>query len=400
MKPWTSYWQDGMVAAVTGIVPASNTDIVMSADRLTAYRTLTANGTHVMALSTQSGLYSSYVEIKTSFATANDVVVGIANRNVNNNIAVGTDAAGNSIGWTYNGAVFMGGTSVNPNAPTYVSGDVLAILINGQTEQIWFRNVTQNIGWNGPWDLRSLGRPPYYLAVSITAVGEYATATFYPPFVGSLPTGNAPGVQNWNAEALFSEQPVKVLDFDAVIADGNYSSTGINNLVQMWFSYIKWGDATVDPQWNLHLTDWDMQDPTGDEDDWPIFSITITASAEPADNYLWAAWDFGTPFVFSRFHITTTTANYISNIPIPPPQGTAPNLGEGHILTLSSSCSTTANFSWTNGRVFGTENVLVWAPIETATWPPSVLGIVQPNIPANVIQSGRMGPPIGPPLGS
>ena len=384
MRPWTSYFKDSLTAA----------DIVMSVDKLTAIREYTNLGTFVMAQSTISGLRNSYVEVKITF-TQPGSLIGITNGRAPTGDPSSEPgylgATNDSIGLSSDGTVALNNKQIG-TGPAYANGDVVAIAINGGAQTVSFRNVTQNTGWFGLFPIFPLGLPPYHLGVSMRNVGDNGVANFYGPFTGTPPTGYL----NWNPEALFSEQPVKVLDFDAVIADGNYSSTDVNDLEPMPFSYIRWGDANLDAQNNLRFTDWVLQD--DDDADWPLLSLTEQATAAPANNYIWGQWDGGPIFLIIRFHFFDTNPVNISNIPIPPPTATAPNLGEGHVLALFVSCDTTANFTFTNGRVFGTENVLVWEPIEYATFPPSAPGIVQPVIPSNIIQGGSWGPPIGPPL--
>jgi hypothetical protein len=401
VKPWDSYFQDGMAGAVTGIIPRSAADVTMSADRLTAFRALTnLAATYVAAIATQSGLYNCYAEVTVN-AAAGNMGIGICNRRVTTGDPSGSGYPGNdnnSIGWGMDSTVRIGGVTIATTSTNIVAGNTVAIAVNGPQRTIQFRNVTQSSAWFGPYSIVPLGPPPYYLDLGIQTVGDNAKANFFGPFLGTPPPGPPPGFLNWNPEALSSEQPVKVLDFEAVIADGSYSSTNVNDLVAMPFSYIRWGDADLDAKANLRFTDWVLQG--DDDDDWPLLSVTITATAAPGDNYIWGQWDGGSTFLIIRFRITATGDFTVSNIPIPPPQVTAPNLGEGHVLALFISCDNPATFSWKNGRVFGTENALVWTPIEYATFPPSALGIAQPIILANVIQTGRMGPPIGPPLGS
>ena len=384
MRPWTSYFKDSLSAP----------DIVMSADKLTAVRAYTTGvpgANPVMAQSTISGLRNCYVEVTMRIAVHHGGV-GITNGNDNINVTMYPGQTNNGIGITTDGVVLINSLQVG-TGPAYNNGDVIAITVNGGNQTVQFRNVTQNSAWFGPFSIFQLGPPPYHLGIAFVAVNENATANFYGPFLGPVPAGFV----NWNPEALFSEQPVKVLDFDAVIADGNYSSTNVNDVERMPFSYIRWGDANIDANQNLRFTDWVIQD--DDDSDWPLLSITEQATAAPANNYIWGQWDGQQPiFLIIRFHFFDTNPVHISNVPIPPPTATAPNLGEGHTLALYVSCDTTANFTFTNGRVFGTENVLVWSPIEYATFPPSVIGTVQPVISPNVIQGGSWGPPIGPPL--
>jgi hypothetical protein len=366
----------------------------MTANRLIATRAYSAISGPVIALSTKSDLRNAYAEVQVSFASAVGFAVGVANRFINTSGALGSDS--NGIGLAPGGAVTTSNIQIG-TGPTYVSGNVIAIAVNAAAGTIQFRNVTTSSAWFGPFPLAGLGPtcPPYFLASSLVTVGDFAAANFYGPFQGTVPAG----FLNWNPEALFSEQPVKVLDFEAVIADGNYSSTNVNDLVAMPFSFIRWGDANLNAANNLRFTDWVMQeDPDQGDEDWPLLSITETPTTVPADNYIWGSWDGGPNFLIIRFRFTVTGDVNISNIPVPPPTAPAPNVGEGHVLALFISCDTTANFTWKNGRIFGTENVLVWAPIEYATFPPSVPGIVEPRIPANVIQGGHWGPPIGPPL--
>ena len=394
MRPWTSYFKDGYTASVG----SSSADIVMSADKLTATRAYTNLGTGpVMAKSTLSGLRKCYVEVKPTFATAGDVVIGIANTRANTANYVG--ATNDSVGLRSDGAILQNGVQVG-YGPNYASGDVVAIAIDGGAQTLQFRNVTADTGWfpsgQPPIPTFLLGLPPYHLAVSFTVVGDSAVANFYGPFPETGQGVVPPGYLNWNPEALFSEQPVKVLDFDAVLADGTYTSTGITDYVSIPFTYIRWGDANLDADKNLRFTDWVIQD--DDDSDWPLLSITVQATSSPANNYIWGQWNYGPLFLITRFHITTTNPIYVSNIPIPPPTATAPNLGEGVSLWLWMSCDAGVAFSWTNGRVFGTENALVWEPIEYATFPPSAVGTVQPVQAPNSIVGGNWGPPIGPPL--
>ena len=385
MRPWTSYFKDGY----TGSAGSSSADIVMSADKQTAVRAYNTLGTFVMAQSTISGLRNCYVEVTMNLAGNGGI--GITNGRDNLTGSIYPGQTFNGIGLDPSGNVHMG-TLPTGVGPTYAAGDVVAIAINGGNQTVQFRNVTKNTAWFGPFAIFQLGLPPYHLAAGFNAVDDSAAANFYGPFTGTPPIGYL----NWNPEALFSEQPVKVLDFDAVLTDGNYSSTDVNDLETIPFSYIRWGDANLDENKNLRFTDWIIQD--DDDQDWPLLSITESADTAPANNYIWGQWDGGPVFLIIRFHFFDTNPVYISNVPIPPPTATAPNLGEGHTLSILVSCDTTAVFNFSNGRVFGTENVLVWEPIEYATFPPSVPGIVQPVTAPNTIQGGNWGPPIGPPL--
>lgn len=261
--------------------------------------------------------------------------------------------------------------------------------IYGGLQLVKFRNVTQNTAWTNPFSLVSVGNPPYLLGVSFdSTAGGSVYANFYGPFSAVLPTEAdvtpteadieplqsplpavaAPAFSTWNPEALSSEQLAKVIDFEAVLADGSYTSSNINDRVAIPFSFIRWGDATIDAQNNLIFTDWVT-------DDLPIFSIVLQVTG-PADNWLWAAWDYGTPFVFDKVHIPTATAVAVSNIPIPrPPAPTAaPFTSQGHVLQIFSSSNASTVFTWSQGRVFGTEETLVSGAIEAATYPPSAVG--------------------------
>lgn len=339
----------------------------MSADKLTATRTATAITGVVMALSTNSGLYNSYAEVTTSFAT--DFSVGVASKNVGY-----PGQTFDSLGWRSDGSVWLGGAQIG-TAVTYASGNVVGIAINGATQTVLFRNITTSSAWVGPFPLSQVGVPPYHLAIGLRAIGDFGKANFYGPFATTVSPGI--GFSTWNPEALFSEQSAKVVDFEAVIADGSYTSTNVNDREPMPFSSIRWGDANLDAQNNLRFTDWVWADAPSDED-LPLLSVTLQVATAPANNYIWGAWDYGTPFVIIKLHLSTTGLIQVSNVSIPAPVLTPPYIGQGHVLQLFISCDTTAVFNWSNGRVFGTENVLVSQPIEYATYPPSAVGIVQP----------------------
>lgn len=367
--------------------------MTMSADRKTAYRTSTAAGPWGTAISsTFSGTGNVYIEL-TVTAPINNVHIGIINAQAPN-----TDYPGhttNGLSFSNNGSVYYNGTALTPPPGfNFNPGDTIAVALYGPLQLIQFRNITQNTSWSPLYSTAGVGKPPYLLAVSLdtAGLGGSVYANFYGPFV-STPPAASPAFTPWNPEALFSEQPVKVIDFDAVLTDGSYTSSNINDLEAIPFSYIKWGDAVLDKNFNLVFTDWVI-------DDLPIFSIVLQV-AGPANNWLWAAWDYGTPFVFDKVHIPTSASVAVANIQIPPPPPTTnpQHPGQGHVLQIFSSCDTGNVFNWTQGRVHGVEDVLVWGPVEYATWPPSVIGQAQPVV-GNSIQGGRFGPPIGPPLGS
>jgi hypothetical protein len=355
MRPWISYFVD------------TQGGVILSADRQTAYNVGPTNPWSLVK-SNPSGTGNIYVEL-TVGAGGNNIHVGVANANAPANNYVG--ATPNGLSWSNNGNVYSNGVVIGPIF-NFNPGDVLAIAVYGQLQLIQFRNITQNTAWSSTYSLVSVGKPPYLLAVSFdSTLGGSVHANFYGPFVGTMPTA-IPAFTIWNPEALFSEQPVKVLDVDAVIADGSYTSTNVNDLVQLSFSSIRWGDANLDAQNNLRFTDWVWSD---SDDDLPLLSITVQVTAQPANNYIWGEWDYsGTTFLITRFHISTTNPIAVSNIPIPPPTATPPAIGQGRVLQLFSSCDTGTVFNWTNGRVFGTETTLVWQPIEYATFPPSIAG--------------------------
>jgi hypothetical protein len=303
--------------------------------------------------------------------------VGVVNAAAPNNTYPG--ATTNGISWSNDSGVHFGGTTID-TIGNFNTGDVIAIAVYGQLQLIQFRNVTQNSTWSKTYSLGSLGRAPYLLTVAFDdPAGFSAYANFYGPFVGAMPTA-IPAFTIWRPEALFSEQPAKVLVFDAHVLDGGYTSSAVTDAVPMPFTEVLWGDANLDAQNNLRFTDWEWGDENSDDDDWPLLAITVQADGEPANNYIWGQWDNGPLFLIIRFHITTTNPINLSNIPILPPAATPPAIGQGHLLSLFMSCDSGFAFTWTNGRVFGTENVAVWQPIEYATFPPSVVGTVQPVI--------------------
>lgn len=370
MEPFASCWNANI----------SSTDITLSADKKTAYRTSMAAGAWATALSTPSGTKNIYVEVTTH--PINNMHIGVCNINAPTNNYLG--ATPNGLSFSNNGNVYNNGIALTP-APgfNFNPGDMLAVAIYGQLQLIKFRNITQNSSWSPAYSLVSVGKPPYLLGVSIDNAAGIGScyANFYGPFTAALPTMAdieplqsplpavaAPAFNIWNPEALSSEQPVKVIDFDAVLTDGSYTSSNINDLIAIPFSYVKWGAAVLDSQNNLVFTDAVI-------DDIPIFSIVLQVTG-PANNWLWAAWDYGTPFVFDKVHIPTSTAVAVANIPIPPPPAptTAPYVGQGHTLQIFSSCDVASVFTWSQGRVHGTEDVLVYGAVEPATWPPSAVG--------------------------
>ena len=382
MKPWETTFTDREVVKDSILyLPLSSPDIILSPDRLTAYREYNTGQPWALAFSTQSGMHKCYAEVTATAFTGN-LDIGIANKFMVTNLRPGGDPAGNSVAFDAATNISIGAVVLANTPFNFGPGDTLALAFDANAKTIQFRSISQNSAWSPPVSFAAIGLPPYYLVLGFeTQVGDNARANFFGPFQGPVPAGYA----NWNPEALFSEQPVKVLDFEAMIPDGQYSSDDVNDLAPIPFSYIRWGDANLDAVSNLRVTDWVTED-DGDvtaswvTDDWPILSLTISAEAAPGNNYIWGSWDGQPSFLISRFHFNDTGPQYLTNIPIPPPQVPAPNQGEGHTLALAISCDTTALFSWINGRVFGTENVLVWAPIESATAPPSKLGIVQPVI--------------------
>lgn len=378
--PWRSFWSTKL----------SSADITMSADEQWAYHTGTTTGPWALAKSSQSGTGNVYVEL-TVGTGGNNIHLGVVNINAPTNNYVGATPNGLSI--SNNGNAYCNGVTLASPGFNFNANDTVAIAVYGPLQLIQFRNVTQNTAWSPLYSLVSVGRPPYLLAVSFdTTAGGSVFANFYGPFAGVMPTGS-PAFTIWNAEALFSEQPVKIIDFDAILLDGSYTSANLNDLEAIPFVRIEWGDAVLDARNNLVFTDWVI----GDH---PLFSICITVTGGvPANNWLWAAWDYGTPFVFARVHIPNANMVAVSNIRIPPPPPlvSPPNVGQGRVLQIFSSCDTAQLFNWTNGHVFGTENVLVWEPIESATRPPSIIGR-DATIIANTIQGGSWGPPIGPPL--
>lgn len=377
MKPWETFFTDSEVVRDTILYrPLSNGDVVLSPDRLTAYREYNVGGPDAVATSTQSGVNNCYAEVTVHAATGN-IFIGLGNKHVLTNTRPGSNNDSIAIG--QDASIYVGGIQIATTPWNFSAGDTLAIAVNAATKTIRFRNIAQNTAWAGPYPFFQLGLPPYYLIIGFQGQGDNVTANFFGPFLGPVPAGYL----NWNPEALSSEQPVKVLDFDAAIADGNYTSDNVNDLVAIPFTHVVWGDANLDAVKNLRVTDWVTED-DGDvtaswiTDDWPLLTITVSAEAAPGNNYIWGAWDGGPSFLIGRFHFVDTGPQYLTNIPIPPPQAIAPNQGEGHVLALAISCDTTALFSWINGHVLGTENVLVWTPIEAATSPPSALGVVQP----------------------
>jgi hypothetical protein len=168
---------------------------------------------------------------------------------------------------------------------------------------------------------------------------------------------------------------------DAVIADGSYTSDTPQDLTPMPFSYVRWGAATLDPNNNLQFKDLVI-------DDVPVLSITLNATAAPATNFIWGQWDNNPVFLITETELTTTGDLTINNVPIFPQN--YPNPGQGTILSLYISCSTTTSFTWKNGRVFVNEAVLAWPTVETAPSPPSMRGVTQPIIVLNPIFKATM----------
>lgn len=362
----------------------SSADVTMSADRKTAYHTGTT-GPWAVAKSTPSGLRNIYIEL-TVGTGGNNIHLGVCNINAPTNNYIG--ATPNGVSFSNNGSVYSNGVGT-PAGFNFNPGDTIAMAIYGGLQLVKFKNLTQSSAWTNPFSLVSVGKPPYLLGISFdNTAGGSVYANFYGPFTAALPTEAdvtpteadieplqsplpavaAPAFSTWNPEALSSEQLAKVIDFEAVLADGSYTSSNINDRVAIPFSFIRWGDATIDAQNNLIFTDWVT-------DDLPIFSIVLQVTG-PADNWLWAAWDYGTPFVFDKVHIPTSASVAVSNIPIPGPPAptTAPFTSQGHVLQIFSSSNAATVFTWSQGRVFGTEETLVSGAIEAATYPPSAVG--------------------------
>lgn len=209
----------------------------------------------------------------------------------------------------------------------------------------------------------------------VTPIGEH---TVFPPD---------------GTQMTFSEQPSQLIRVDAVIADGSYTSSSINDLTPMPFSYIRFGPAAIDPYQNLQFSDIVI-------DDYPQLTMALQVATAPANNYIWGQWDYsGTAFLITETHLATTGTIWIANIPIVPPNfGQIPDqYGQGHFLQLSISCSVPAVFNWSGGHVFGIEASLASGPVEFAPINPSIVGRTYTSV-GNSIAGGNWGPPIGPPF--
>jgi hypothetical protein len=173
---------------------------------------------------------------------------------------------------------------------------------------------------------------------------------------------------------IFSEQPAEIIRVDSVITDGSYTSTGgQNDRIKIPFSSVRFGPATIDSNQNLQFADLVV-------DDAPLLTITLQTNTVPANNFIWGQWDNGTIFLITQTHIPTTSPVTISNIQIfPPNYGKFPDqYGQAQTLTLYTSSDNNAVFSWSNGHVFGVDEVLVWPPVEYAPIPPSIIGTAPP----------------------
>lgn len=351
-------------------VGTGTSQVNLSNNNLTA----TAAGTVIaMAMTTPGDNTSVYFEVQELNSAGSNFRIGLANTNspVNNNLP-GIDA--NSIGIDTFGNVAINSNGLGGTGITLSDGNWIGVAVNFPSKTIQIRNITTNSAWSPTFSFASINPTPNMFAVGFTTSGtphQSFTVNFDGTFLGSPPSGNyarwhtAPVGPSTGPRDTFSEQPVTVIAVDALIANGSYTASSPTDRVLLPFSVVQFGAATIDTNNNLQFQDVVIDDP-------PLLAITLQV-AGPATVTIYGQWDYsGTWFVITTVNIPTSTAVTITNVPILPPN--YPQWGQGDILELSLTCSTTALFTWSNGHVYGVETVQVWPPVEGSPVPPAVRG--------------------------
>lgn len=361
-----SSFDPARVGTGTSVVTLSNNNLTASA---------TATATAIATAATTPGDNTSvYFEVRvTNFPSGNGANIGLVNTNFNvNGTTPGGDA--NSIGYNQYGNVYINNVQIGTTGPTYASGDWLGVAVNFPNKTIQVRNITQNSAWSPTYSFASITPTPFFFATGFNTSAaplQTTTVNFDGTFLGTAPSGGyarwhtAPTSPMTGPRDTFSEQPATVITVDALIANGSYTASGPTDRVNLPFSVVQFGAATLDTNNNLQFQDVVIDDP-------PLLAITLQV-AGPATVTIYGQWDYsGTWFVITTVNIPTSTAVTVTNIPILPPN--YPQWGQGDILQLSLTCSTTALFTWSNGHVYGIETVPIFPVVEGAPVPPSVLG--------------------------
>jgi len=148
---------------------------------------------------TRGGALKFYAELRCDVCSAATLGIGVADETLGiDGAKVGSNFQ--SSGWYADGTAWQGNAAIG-SAPTWSAGDWLAVSYDGPARKVYYRNITQNSSWVGPFFAGVAATTPTSLVVSADRLGDAVTANFDGAFLG---TPFSSDYVRWDGSALLA----------------------------------------------------------------------------------------------------------------------------------------------------------------------------------------------------